>query len=357
MNATPCIMSHQQLPEELWGLRCSTLEEFYLTLSGIRSPHNSCVKSNLLILLGFLLNPNINPRINTIVFKLNAPLFFALCEKFCEPLVVDGSHGASLRTLGFVCLPTAHRSVLIVHEVEKLYLASSKRLERLILDPRVWGELDSDQMAYLQDLMSGCTFDAQLAPDDCKYINVEHCKEAVVAYADDSDFCDESDMHSESPCLDEGGDEVLLCSDYSDSGILPLDEGSQSSTQEIILLKKANGKPHASRSRRIDSDEGEDDADEPGPSGLNQHSSRRCKRKVKSSKIVARRRVNLRSDDTQGGRYKRISSCESEFAKKSQQKSRRNRGEESEEESRSSQSEEWTPRSRKKSNKTRTRKL
>ncbi|KHN72940.1 hypothetical protein Tcan_07718 [Toxocara canis] len=404
-----------RLPEELWGLRCSTLEEFYLTLSGIRSPHNSCVKSNLLILLGFLLNPNINPRINTIVFKLNAPLFFALCEKFCEPLVVDGSHGASLRTLGFVCLPTAHRSVLIVHEVEKLYLASSKRLERLILDPRVWGELDSDQMAYLQDLMSGCTFDAQLAPDDCKYINVEHCKEAVVAYADDSDFCDESDMHSESPCLDEGGDEVLLCSDYSDSGILPLDEGSQSSTQEIILLKKANGKPHASRSRRIDSDEGEDDADEPGPSGLNQHSSRRSltrriiyaedsedgcdndpyltpkkkrrrrkncgtsesdddswnessnrkrkasksrgKRKVKSSKIVARRRVNLRSDDTQGGRYKRISSCESEFAKKSQQKSRRNRGEESEEESRSSQSEEWTPRSRKKSNKTRTRKL
>lgn len=53
-----------------------------------------------------------------------------------------------------------------------LYLASSKRLERLILDPRVWGELDPDQMAYLQDVMSGCTFDAQLAPDDCKYINV-----------------------------------------------------------------------------------------------------------------------------------------------------------------------------------------
>uniref|UniRef100_A0A9J2PGD5 Ig-like domain-containing protein n=1 Tax=Ascaris lumbricoides TaxID=6252 RepID=A0A9J2PGD5_ASCLU len=406
-----------RLPEELWAISCPTLEEFHMTLSGIRAAHNGFGKNNLMSLLGALLNANINPRIHTIVFKLNAPLFFGLCERFREP---NANRIQSLRTLGFVCLPSLYyRSSRIVHEIEMLYLASSKRLERLILDPRVWGELDPDQMAYLQDVMSGCTFDAQLAPDDCKYINVEHCKEAVV-YADDSDYCDESDVRSESPCLDEGGDEVLLCSDYSDSGILPLDEASQSSTQEITLIRKAKhdsetpSKGRSSRSRRIESDDGEDDADKPGPSGLNQRSppltrrinyaedsddvydndpyltpkkkrrrrkncgtseseddswnesscrkrkapKSRGKTKIASSRSVAKRLVNLRSDDAQGIRSKRISSGESEITKKSRRrKSRRNRGDESDEGSRSSQSDEWTPKSRRQSKKIRTRKL
>lgn len=62
-----------QLPEELWAISCPTLEEFHMTLSGIRAAHNGFGKNNLMSLLGALLNANINPRIHTIVFKLNAP--------------------------------------------------------------------------------------------------------------------------------------------------------------------------------------------------------------------------------------------------------------------------------------------
>lgn len=62
-----------QLPDELLAISCPTLEEFYLTLSGIRTAHIGFGKNNLMSLLGALLNANVNPRVNTIVFKLNAP--------------------------------------------------------------------------------------------------------------------------------------------------------------------------------------------------------------------------------------------------------------------------------------------
>ncbi|VDD92753.1 unnamed protein product [Enterobius vermicularis] len=208
-----------RVPSELPVLECCTLEEFYLTLSGIRPKlTNENVKMDLSVMVNKLMNATALPRLHTIIFKINAAFLFDLCEMFISSSHTVG-HNNSIRTLGLICTDAQTRCSVLINKLHSVYNAVGGHLERFILDVRVLGNLSMDDLSKLRDYMPNCRLEAQLGPEDCKYIDFDR--------GQSDDDCYRSP--SNSPHLDEGFDRHL-CSDYSDEVVVQFDETSMMST-------------------------------------------------------------------------------------------------------------------------------
>lgn len=208
-----------RIPSELPVLECYTLEEFHLTLSGIRpSLTNEKVKEDLSVIVNKLMNSSILPKLHTIMFKINAPFLSDLCEMFVNATNL-GSCNSQIRTLGLICTAAQIRCCTISNKIRNVYLAIGRHLERLVLDVRVLGSFTKEELSRLRDSLPTCSLEALLGPEDCKYIDFDR-KEI-------EDDCYRSP--SNSPHLDEGFDRHL-CSDYSDEVIVQFDDSSRVST-------------------------------------------------------------------------------------------------------------------------------
>ncbi|VDO51711.1 unnamed protein product [Onchocerca flexuosa] len=121
----------------------------------------------------------------------------------------------------------------ICDAIENVHPILRKQLKKLILDGRVWGALSADHLAYIHNLLPNCTFEAELAPDDCKDLKHRRMYQGrAVKNSDDSES-----EGSGSSALDDG-DEYLMRSDYSDS----TEENNESRTFTELLTSKVTKK-------------------------------------------------------------------------------------------------------------------
>lgn len=72
----------------------------------------------------------------------------------------------------FLVLDAQTRCSVLINKLHSVYNAVGGHLERFILDVRVLGNLSMDDLSKLRDYMPNCRLEAQLGPEDCKYIDV-----------------------------------------------------------------------------------------------------------------------------------------------------------------------------------------
>uniref|UniRef100_A0A915PWB6 Uncharacterized protein n=1 Tax=Setaria digitata TaxID=48799 RepID=A0A915PWB6_9BILA len=198
-----CLTFH--VPKMVSCFSAPNLEEVYITLCGVPHDENGTVQ-NVVEFFQFFFD------------------FFETLAKTAAEVAAD-CKPVRLEVLGVVCCVPKMKaeevlSSRICNAIEGVHPVVRKHLKKVILDGRVWGALSAEHFAYVQDLLLDCTFEAELAPDDCKDLKYRRIYESDTIRSGATDDIrnvngSESDG-SESPTLD-GGDEYLLRSDYSDT--------------------------------------------------------------------------------------------------------------------------------------------